>query len=119
MARGMAAVRLTAGAEPDLAGIYRRRLVQCGADGPDGAGALLARLVEAIEGLAEFPERGPVPAELAALGIREYRQFSLPPWRMIYLPQEDAAGTSVTVMLVADSRRDFRALLEARLLRAR
>ena len=119
MARGRAAVRLTAGAEQDLAGIIRRRLAQRGPDGADGAEALLARLVEAIEGLADFPARGPVPLELEALGIREYRQLSLPPWRVIYLPSEDATGPIVTVMIVADGRRNFRTLLEERLLRVR
>lgn len=113
MSGGRAGVRLTAGAEHDLLGIYRRRLAQRGADGADGAEALLDRLVAGIEGLADYPERGPVPPELDALGIREYRQLSLLPCRMIYLP----AGETVTVMLVADSRRDFRTLLEERLLR--
>lgn len=110
MSGAKAGVRLTAGAEHDLLGIYRRRLAQRGADGAD---ALLDRLVAGIEGLADYPERGPVPPELEALGIREYRQLSLPPYRAIYLP----AGETVTVMLVADSRRDFRTLLEERLLR--
>ena len=58
-----AGVRLTAGAEHDLLGIYRRRLAQRGAD---GAEALLDRLVAGIEGLADHPERGPVPPELEA-----------------------------------------------------
>jgi toxin ParE1/3/4 len=61
-----------------------------------------------------------VPPELEALGIKAYRQLSLPPWRVIYLPEDDgAAAPRVTVMIVADSRRDFRTLLEERLLRAR
>ncbi len=44
-------VRLTAGAEHDLTGIYRRRLLQRGAEGDDGAEALLGQLVKGIEGL--------------------------------------------------------------------
>lgn len=115
MARAL--VRLTAGAEGDLSAIYRYRLAQRGADGRDGAEALLARIVTAIEGLAEWPARGPVPPELEALGIRAFRQLSLPPFRLIYLPEENDPPT-VTVMLVADARRDFRALLEERLLRS-
>lgn len=108
-------VLITDGAERDLTGIYRRRLAQRGADGADGAEALLDTLLSAIDGLGHFPERGPVPPELDALGIRSYRQFSLPPWRVIYR----VGDGSVTVMLVADSRRDFRTLLEERLLGAR
>lgn len=105
-------VRLTAGAEQDLSGIYRRRLSQRGATGPDGAEALLARLVEGIESLAYFPEKGPVPVELEAMGIPDYRQLSLAPYRIIYWCEPEV----VTIMLVADARRDFRALLQERVL---
>ncbi|WP_347270857.1 type II toxin-antitoxin system RelE/ParE family toxin [Rhizorhabdus histidinilytica] len=110
-------VRLTVGAENDLSGLYRRRLAQRGADGEDGADALLDRIVAAIEGLAEWPARGPVPPELESLGIHAYRQLSLPAFRLVYLP-EDREGPVVTVMIVADARRDFRSLLEERLLGA-
>jgi plasmid stabilization system protein ParE len=117
---GRAQVLLTSGAEADLGGIYRRRLAQRGAGGDDGAEALLDRLVAAIESLADWPQRGPVPPELEALGIRLYRQLSVRPYRVIYLPEPADAQRDrprVTVMLVADARRDFRTLLEERLLR--
>jgi plasmid stabilization system protein ParE len=107
------AVRITAGAENDLAGIYQRRRLQRADEGPDGADALLDRIVAGIEGLADWPERGPIPPELQDLGITAYRQLSLPRFRVIYLPAEG----EVTVMIVADARRDFRTLLEERLLR--
>jgi toxin ParE1/3/4 len=107
-----AQVRLTAGAERDLSAIYRRRLAVRGAEGDDGAEAHLAKLVAAIESLAHYSERGPVPPELEVLGIREYRQLSVPPYRIIYWPKDDI----VTIMLVADARRDFRTLLEERVL---
>ena len=113
MGTSKAQVRLTAGAEHDLLGIYRCRLAQRGAEGNDGAEVLLDRLVMGIEGLADYPERGPVPPELEALGIRAYRQLSLPPYRVIYLPD----NAIVTVLIVADGRRDFRTLLEERMLR--
>jgi plasmid stabilization system protein ParE len=115
--RGHASVRITAGAERDLAGIYDRRLVQRGADGTDGAEALLDELVAAIIGLADFSHRGPVPPELEVLGIHTYRQLSHPPYRIIYLPDEHEGEMSVTIVIVADGRRDFRVLLEERLLR--
>lgn len=114
MAEGQFTVNLTAGAEHDLAGIYRRRLAQRGAGGADGADALLDSLAAALEGLADFPEREPVPPELEALGMRVFRQLSVPPYRVIYL----AEAQTVTVMLVADSRRDFRTLLQERVLRS-
>lgn len=107
-------VRLTAGARRDLELIYRRRRALRGTDGEAGADALLAELVGAIESLARFAERGQVPDELDVLGIRTYRQLSKPPFRIIYRSD----GEMVTVMVVADARRDFRSLLEDRLLRA-
>lgn len=106
-------VQLAAEAEGDLAAIYAHRLKQRGADGPDGAEALLDVLYDALATLADFPLRGPVVPELEPLGIHAYRQLSLPPLRVVYLPEEAV----VTVMLIADSRRDFRKLLEDRLLR--
>lgn len=108
-------VVFTHGAERDLRAIYQRRLSQRGADGPDGADALLDRLVDAMATLSTFSQRGPVPPELDVLGIREYRQLSLPPWRVIYR----AGDRDVTVMIVADARRDFRTLLEERLIGTR
>lgn len=110
-------VRLTAGAEADLSGIYRRRLAQRGAGGHDGADALLDHLVAAISSLAEWPARGAIPPELEALGIHAYRQLSLRPWRIIYLPEEAGGAGRITVMVIADARRDFRTLLEERVLR--
>lgn len=105
-------VRLSIGAERDLSGIYRRRLTQRGAEGGGGADALLDDLVEAIESLASHPAMGPVVPELDGLGIREFRQLSRAPFRIIYLPEAE----HVTVLVVADSRRDFRTLLSERLL---
>lgn len=115
--RNLAVVRIAAGAERDLTTIWRRRLAQGGSEGPDGADTLLDRIVAGIQGLSDHPMRGAVPTELEALGIRAYRQLSLPPFRIIYLPQESEDGMMVSVVVIADARRDFRALLEERLLR--
>jgi len=126
MVSGLAQIRIAVGAEADLHGIWRRRRAQRGAEGDDGADALLDRLVAAIETLAEHPRRGAVPPELDALGIHDYRQLSLPPFRLIYLVEEESLGgknrqdaTLVTILIVADARRDFRTLLQERLLSGR
>lgn len=116
---GLVQIRITGGAERDLTGIYKRRLVQRGAEGADGADVLLEKLVAAIESLAEFTNRGPIAPELATLGIHDFHQLAHLPYRIIYLLQERDGGSQVTVMIVADSRRDFRTLLEERLLRDR
>jgi toxin ParE1/3/4 len=113
-----ACVRLTQGAENDLRGIWRRRAAQRGAAGDDGADALIAALVDRMEGLAIHPSRGPVPPELELLGIRRWRQVSHPPYRIIYGFDDTKAEPVVTVAIIADSRRDFRSLLAERLLNA-
>lgn len=105
-------IQFAAEAEGDLQAIYNHRLKQRGADGPDGADALLDTLYDAIESLIEYPLRGPVPPELDALGMTDWRQLSVWPYRIIYTAQ----GDLVTIAVVADSRRDFVSLLERRLL---
>ena len=107
-------IQLAAEAEGDLIAIYNHRLKQRGADGPDGADALLDTLYGAMEALADFPLRGPVPPELDALGIAEWRQVSLWPYRIIYTLDGDV----LTIAVVADSRRDFASVLERRLLQS-
>ncbi len=99
-------------AEDDLYQIYMTRLEQRGPVGSDGAEALLDALQATIDGIADYPERGPIPPELEALGERDWRQVSHAPYRVIYLLEDGVA----TVALVADSRRDFASLLQARLL---
>lgn len=115
MAKARASVRITAGAEADLYAIWRRRVAQRGSAGPDGADALLDDLAARIESLADHPANGSVPVELEPLGTREYRQLSHAPFRIIY-HLEGGEGGTVTVLIIADSRRDFRTLLEERLL---
>lgn len=105
-------IQLAAQAEGDLQAIYNHRLKQRGADGTEGADALLDTLYDAIASLAEFPLRGPIPPELDALGIADWRQVSVWPYRIIYTLE----GELLTIAVVADSRRDFASLLERRLL---
>src|SRR5208283_857486 len=53
-------------------------------DDPSKAGHVLDRIEEAVESLATFPERGSCPKELLSLGIRDYRQSFVKPFRVIY-----------------------------------
>lgn len=103
-------VELTAGAQDDLRGLYRYLADYVSVAQAD---SVLDALLEMVESLERWPARGAVPKELDALGVREYRQVLLTPWRVIYRVQ----GTSVFVVLIADGRRDMQALLEQRLLR--
>ena len=65
--------------------------------------------------LERFPHRGAIPAELERLGIGDFRQTLLAPYRIVYRVVAD----SVYIMLIADGRRDLQALLERRLLGGR
>ncbi|WP_066725803.1 type II toxin-antitoxin system RelE/ParE family toxin [Sphingomonas pituitosa] len=104
-------VHLTAGAETDLADIHGWIAVNRSLDQAD---AFLDIMLARVESLETFPERGSVPGELDAIGVREFRQLVEPPYRLIYRLIVD----HVFVLLIADGRRDFQALLERRLLTA-
>ena len=75
---------------------------------------LLVRMEAAFESLAEFPLRGRYPAELADLGILEYREITVKPYRVIYRVNVEG----VDVLVIADGRREMQTLLQRRLLQA-
>ena len=81
-------------------------------DGLERADDVLDRMHEKLASLRDFPERGEYPPELAALGIRQFRQIHYKPWRMVYQVSADI----VTVLLIADGRQDMQTRLQRRLL---
>ena len=72
------------------------------------------KIEEAFSSLSDNPERGAYPKELLAVGLREYREFYVKPYRIIYR----IIAQHVYVMVIADGRRDMQSLLERRLLQA-
>lgn len=104
-------VLITQGAERDLEEIYDH-IAEF--DSPEKAEYVLSRLLEVAERLATFPDRGPHPKELQALGIREYRQTYFKPYRLVYR----MIGKQVFIYLIADGRREMQSLLAGRLLGA-
>jgi len=110
-APGKFGVLLTEGAEQDLEAIYDYiSEYDCVAS----ANYVLDGLMEVVESLSKFPQRGSYPKELVALGIKEYRQTAFKPYRVIYR----VAGGQVIIYLIADGRRDMQAVLARRLLGA-
>ena len=104
------AVLLTEGAEQDLEAIHSYIAeFDCVAN----ANYVLDQLIEVMESLSQFPERGSYPKELVSLGIKEYRQTSFKPYRVIYR----VTGNQVIIYLIADGRRDMQSVLARRLLR--
>lgn len=104
-------VLLTQGAEQDLESIHD---YVAEFDCVENANYVLDQLMEVVESLAQFPERGSYPKELAALGIKEYRQTAFKPYRVIYR----VLGSQVVIYLIVDGRRDMQSVLAHRFLSA-
>ncbi len=104
-------VLLTDGAEQDLEAIHDYIFeFDCVAN----ANHVLDELMDVVQSLSRFPERGSYPKELLSLGIKEYRQTFLKPYRVIYR----VTGRQVIIYLIADGRRDMQSVLARRLLGA-
>jgi len=104
-------VLLTKGADQDLEAIHDYIAeFDCVAN----ANYVLDQLLEVVERLSLFPEHGSYPKELIGLGIREYRQTSFKPYRVIYR----VIGNQVVIYLIVDGRRDMQSVLARRLLGA-
>ncbi len=104
-------VLLTQGAEHDLESLHDYIAeFDCVAN----ADHVLDQLMKVVDALAQLPERGNYPKELLALGIKEYRQASFKPYRVIYR----ALGGQVAIYLIVDGRRDLQSVLARRLLGA-
>lgn len=76
------------------------------------AAKIIDSLEAAVNSLAALNELGTVPKELLALGIRQYRQLIVKPYRIIYQRMPD----QVVVHAVLDGRRDIQTLLNQRLI---
>lgn len=81
--------------------------------GPEAADNFVDSMLARVETLERFPLRGAVPPELQALGIAEFRQQIVGIYRILYRIDEDR----VSIVLIADGRRDLERLFERRLLR--
>jgi toxin ParE1/3/4 len=102
-------VGLTKGAEADVDAIVAFVAAR---EGAVRAESTVGRIEAAALSLDRHPERGGYPPELLALGMKEFRQVLVGPWRIVYRVIE----RRVIVVLVADGRRDMRTLLAQRLL---
>lgn len=103
-------VQITASAEADIADIIDYIAEY---DSPESAEYVLDKLEELCLDLEITPNRGNIPAELARIFVRNFRQIHFKPYRIIYSVQ----GSTVYVHCVLDGRRDLQDLLGRRLLR--
>ena len=100
-----------AGAEEDLHEIRHYVLNNFGAQAWQDS---KTRLKESIEAIKTFPQAGSIPEELAELGLDQHRQVVSGMNRIIYEISDDL----IYIHIVCDCRREVRALLTRRLLRA-
>jgi toxin ParE1/3/4 len=77
------------------------------------AASVLTQFEKVFKHLESFPSRGNHPKELAALGMKDFRESRFKPYRIIYR----VTAKFVYVELIADGRRDMQSLLSRRLLR--
>ena len=103
-------VYLLSGAKQDLLQLHNYVALN---DSPAKADGLIDRLRRTCARLKTIPERGRIPPELERLGIREFREITLEPYRIIY----SVVKFQVLVYCILDGRRDLQDLLEERLLR--
>ena len=81
-------------------------------DAPAKADHVFGKLLDVIAGLSTLPQRGACPKEVLALGMRDFRQVSFKPYRVIYR----LMNAQVFILVIADGRRDLQAVLARRLL---
>ena len=98
------------GAKQDLLQLHKYVALN---DSLEKADRLIDDLQRTCSRLKTMPERGRIPPELERIGIREFRELILKPYRIIY----SMAKNQVLVYCVLDGRRDLQDLLEERLLR--
>ncbi len=103
-------VYLLAGAKQDLLQLHKYVVLN---DSDEKADRLIDDLYKTCLKLKTMPERGRIPPELERIGIREFREIILKPYRVIY----SVTKTQVFVYCILDGRRDLQDLLEERLLR--
>ena len=82
-------------------------------DSIEKAEYMLKNIEEKCSSLGELPSRGHFPPELERIGIFEYREIHVKPYRIIY----QVIDSRVYVHCVLDGRRELQKLLENRLLR--
>lgn len=103
-------VLLSDDAAGDIEDIYRYIAER---DSVANAERVLLALEETCLNLADMPERGNVPKELVAIGMTEFREVHVKPYRVLYR----IASQQVIIYCVVDGRRDMQNFLQRRLLR--
>jgi toxin ParE1/3/4 len=81
-------------------------------DGPDAAALVYSKISRRIESLAKHPHRCRIAPELREIGISEYREVLVHPYRVFFRMSGDLIG----IVGVLDGRRDLEELLIKRVI---
>ncbi len=103
-------IEITNDAYDDLQSIYSYIARN---DSVESADYAIDSIHKQITALSKFPLRGAGVRELAALGNKNYKEVYFKPYRIIYKVKNNV----VYIVIVGDGRRNFKTLLERRLLR--
>jgi addiction module RelE/StbE family toxin len=102
-------VNITQSAEDDLNEI----IMYIAQNNPQTAIKIMEKLQAKINTLDHFPYRSGYVPELLARNIKEYRQITETPWKIIY----KVDGKVVNILAVIDSRRNLQDILIKKLLK--
>ena len=103
-------IEMSQPAKRDLAEISR----YIAQDNPLIAKKVKNRIVAKIATLDHFPYRGSYVPALLDRNVKEYRQISVPPWKIIYKVE----GKKVQILTIIDSRRDLQDILIKKFLKS-
>lgn len=103
-------VSIISDAEEDIFDIYKYIAIN---DSIEQAEAILTKIEGKILQLSELANRGHEVSELSVIGVGEYQEIYIKPYRIIYQIIDD----DVFVHCVLDARRDLEELLRERLIR--
>ncbi|MGH9340541.1 MAG: type II toxin-antitoxin system RelE/ParE family toxin [Acidobacteriota bacterium] len=81
-------------------------------DHPSSAECFCSNILGRTHTLANYPRRCRIVPELKAVGVRQYRELIVPPYRILFRIDKDVVG----IVGVLDGRRDLEELLIKRAL---
>ena len=101
-------VNMTQNAENDLEEI----IMFIAKSSPQAALKIMERIKAKVNTLYYFPNKGAYVPELLARNIKDYRQITEPPWKIIYKVDHKI----VNILVIIDSRRNLQDILIKKLL---
>ena len=102
-------VKITQNAEDDLNEI----IMFIAQNNPQTAIKIMEKIKARINTLDHFQNKGSYVPELLKRNIKDYRQITEPPWKIIY----KINGKTVNVLTIIDSRRNLQDILIKKLLK--